>query len=60
MRKRKTWRANGAFENVEMAEEAVAARKKGKGLEGVFSQQRKELKLAEHLRKSVSVTKDVE
>ena len=45
LRERKTWRANRVFENVEMAEKAVAARKKGENLEGVFTQQRDELKL---------------
>lgn len=58
MRERKTWRANGAFENVEMAEKAVAARKKGESLEGVFAQQKKELKLTQRPRKNV--VKDME
>jgi hypothetical protein len=53
LRERKTWRANGAFENVEMAEKAVAARKKGESLEGVFAQQKEELKLTQRPRKDV-------
>ena len=53
LRERKTWHANGGFENVEMAEKAVAARKKGESLEGVFEQQREELKLTQRLRKNV-------
>jgi hypothetical protein len=58
MRERKTWRANGAFENVEMAEKAIAARRKGESLDEVFSQQRKEMQLAERPRKNV--VKDIE
>lgn len=46
MRERKTWRANGAFENVEMAEKALAARNRGEGLEGVFKEQKEELEKA--------------
>jgi hypothetical protein len=53
LRERKTWRENGAFENVEMAEKAVQARKKGEGLEGAFAQQREELKLTQRPRKNV-------
>jgi hypothetical protein len=53
LRERKTWRANGAFENVEMAEKAVAARKNGGSLEGVFAQQREELRLTQRPRKNV-------
>lgn len=53
IKERKTWRANGAFENVEMAEKALEAMKKGESLEGVFAQQREELRLAEKPRKNV-------
>jgi hypothetical protein len=53
LREKKTWRANGAFENVEMAERALEARRKGESLEGVFERQREELKLAERPRKNV-------
>ncbi|TVY73273.1 Sterol 3-beta-glucosyltransferase UGT80B1 [Lachnellula suecica] len=58
MRERKTWRANGAFENVEMAEKALEARRKGESLEGVFAQQREQLQLAKKPRKNV--VKDLE
>lgn len=53
MKQRKTWRANGAFENVEMAEKALQATKKGESLDGVFAQQREELNLAQRPRKNV-------
>ncbi|EHK98999.1 putative Sterol 3-beta-glucosyltransferase [Glarea lozoyensis 74030] len=53
LKEKKTWRANGAFENVEMAERALEARRKGESLEGVFERQREELKLAERPRKNV-------
>jgi len=53
MKERKLWRANGAFENVEMAEKALEARRKGEGLEGVFAEQRKDLELTEKPRKGV-------
>ncbi|KAG9233029.1 hypothetical protein BJ875DRAFT_465217 [Amylocarpus encephaloides] len=36
MKARKTWRANGAFENVEMAEKALEADRMGESLDGVF------------------------
>lgn len=52
-RERKTWRANGAFENVEMAEKALEARRKGESLEGVFKEQREQLDLAKRPRKNV-------
>jgi hypothetical protein len=42
MKERKTWRANGAFENVEMAEKGLEVTRKGESLGGVFAQQRKE------------------
>lgn len=53
MKERKTWRANGAFENVEMAEKAIEARQRGESLEGVFTQQREELKKKDKPRKTV-------
>ena len=53
MRERKTWRANGAFENVEMAEKALEARRKGESLNGVFAEQRRELQLSQKPRKEV-------
>jgi hypothetical protein len=53
LRERKTWRANGAFENIEMAEKALAARKKGESLEDVFAQQRGDLKLTQRPRKNL-------
>jgi hypothetical protein len=51
MKERKTWRANGAFENIEMAEKALAARKKGESLDEVFAQQRSEREKARRPRK---------
>jgi len=39
-------RRSGAFENVEMAEKAVEATKKGEGLEKVESEQRGEVEIA--------------
>lgn len=54
MRERKTWRANGAFENVEMAEKALEARRKGESLDGVFAAQRRELELTQKPRKEVA------
>lgn len=44
MRERKRWRANGAFENVEMAEKALNAARNGDDLEAIFEKQRMELK----------------
>ncbi|KAH7397749.1 hypothetical protein BKA64DRAFT_623727 [Cadophora sp. MPI-SDFR-AT-0126] len=54
MKERKTWRANGAFENVEMAEKAVGASRRGESLQGVFAQQREELQLMKKPRKNVA------
>jgi hypothetical protein len=54
MRERKAWRANGAFENVEMAEKALEARRKGESLDGVFAEQRRELELSQKPRKEVA------
>ncbi|KUJ23026.1 UDP-Glycosyltransferase/glycogen phosphorylase [Mollisia scopiformis] len=58
MRERKTWRANGAFENVTMAERALEAKRNGESLEGVFAQQRVELANSQRPRKNV--VKDLE
>ncbi len=44
MREKEGWSVNGAFENVAMAEKALAAWKKGHDLDGVFAQH-KQLKL---------------
>ncbi|KAH6713659.1 hypothetical protein BKA61DRAFT_518360 [Leptodontidium sp. MPI-SDFR-AT-0119] len=54
MKERKTWRANGAFENVEMAEKALEASRRGESLEEVFAQQREELQLTKKPRKNVA------
>jgi len=43
IKEQNTWRINGAFENVEMAEKALEATKRGDSLETVFAQQREEL-----------------
>ncbi|KAF4617008.1 hypothetical protein G7Y89_g15141 [Cudoniella acicularis] len=53
LRERRTWRVNGAFEDVEMAEKALEARRKGESLESIFKQQREELQLAQNPRKTV-------
>lgn len=53
MKERKTWRANGAFENVEMAEKALEASRRGENLEGVFKEQRKEMERSEMARRNV-------
>ena len=44
MKERKTWRVHGAFENVEMAEKVLEARRRGESLDQVFGVQREELK----------------
>lgn len=54
LKERKTWRTNGAFENVEMAEKALEARRKGESLGTVFAQQREELKKAQSPRLNVA------
>ncbi|KAL2069737.1 hypothetical protein VTL71DRAFT_14416 [Oculimacula yallundae] len=54
MKERKSWRENGAFENVEMAEKALEANRRGESLEGVFAQQREELQLTKKPRKNVA------
>jgi hypothetical protein len=51
MKERKTWRANGAFENIEMAEKALAAHKKGESLDAVFAEQRLDREKARRPRK---------
>lgn len=53
MRERKTWRTNGAFENVEMAEKALAARQRGQSLDEVFAEQRREMQATRKPRKNV-------
>ena len=58
MKQRKTWRANGAFENIEMVEKVLEATRKGESLEGVFAQQRKEIEKVGKPRKNV--VKDME
>jgi len=58
MRAKKTWRVNGAFENVEMAERALEATRRGESLEGIFAQEREELRLAQKVKKDV--VKDLE
>lgn len=52
MRETKTWKANGAFETVEMAEKALNAMKTGKSLERAFAQRTEELRLAQRPRKN--------
>jgi hypothetical protein len=51
MKERKMWRANGAFENVAMAEKALEARRKGESLDSAFQEQRRELEKARRPRK---------
>lgn len=53
-RERKTWKDNGAFENIEMAERALEARKKGESLEAVFEKQREGLKYSDSSQKNQS------
>lgn len=53
LRQRRQWRANGAFENVVMAEMAVEATRRGEGLEETFAEQRKELEKVDRPRKNV-------
>lgn len=54
IRERKTWRMNGAFENVDMAEKALKARKQGESLDAVFAEKRTELRKAEEPRRDVA------
>jgi hypothetical protein len=60
IRERKTWRANGAFENVEVAEKALAAHKRGESLDAVFAEHRLEMEKARRPRKPTmkNVTED--
>ncbi|KAM3065171.1 hypothetical protein ACMFMG_010367 [Clarireedia jacksonii] len=58
MRERKTWKAGGAFEGVGAAEEAVKAKREGKGLEGIFRTLRWEQEKADLPREPVM--KDLE
>jgi hypothetical protein len=46
MKEHKTWRANGAFENVETAEKVLKARKRGESLDRVFAKQKLEMEKA--------------
>jgi len=48
----KTWEDNGALENVNATRRAIQAKKDGKDIEKVFSQRRKEMRLAEQPRAS--------
>lgn len=48
----KRWRKHGAFENVEQANKALEAQKKGHSFDNVFRRQRKELRMAQAPRKS--------
>lgn len=57
-KERKTWRINGAFDNVEMAEKALEATRKGESLEDVFRLQREELRKSQLPWKEVA--KDIE
>ncbi|RDW72068.1 putative sterol glucosyltransferase [Coleophoma crateriformis] len=61
MKERKTWRANGVFENIEMAERALEARKQGESLESIFEKQRVELEQAQLRPKNVldDITDDI-
>lgn len=43
MKERKTWRTNGAFDNVEMAERALEAKRRGESLDGVFLKRKTEI-----------------
>ncbi len=52
IKERKTWRANGAYENVEMAEKALRARRKGESLDAVFAEQKLEQEKARRLKKA--------
>ena len=51
---RRTWRANGEFENVDMAEKVLEARKKGESLHGIFEKQQEELVRAEQRKRDVA------
>jgi hypothetical protein len=53
VRERRHWRENGAFENVEWAEKALEARKRGESLEEVMREQREEIERAHRPRKPV-------
>ncbi|KAI4727943.1 UDP-Glycosyltransferase/glycogen phosphorylase [Aureobasidium sp. EXF-10728] len=51
-REEKKWEDNGALENVSATRRAIEATKEGKDIEKVFSQRRKEMRLAEQPRAS--------
>lgn len=53
MKERKTWRTNGAFENVHMAQKALDATRRGESLDEVFAEQRKELEETRKPRRNV-------
>jgi len=53
LKERNKWRANGAFENVEMAEKALEAVKRGESLDEVFRLQREEVKKSRLPRREV-------
>ena len=51
-REEKMWEDNGALENVSATRRAIEAKKEGKDIEKVFSQRRREMRLAEQPRAS--------
>ncbi|KAK6003871.1 hypothetical protein QM012_008721 [Aureobasidium pullulans] len=51
-REERKWEDNGALENVSATKRAIEAKKEGKDIEKVFSQRRKEMRLAEQPRAS--------
>lgn len=50
---RKNWRANGAFENVEMAEKVLEANKNGDDMDKLFKEQRTDSDVADAPKKDV-------
>ncbi|KAH8684716.1 hypothetical protein BGZ60DRAFT_479077 [Tricladium varicosporioides] len=58
LRERHSWKTNGPFENVEMAEKALEAHRKDESLDKVLKKQKDELQLVQKLRKNV--TQDLE
>lgn len=58
-KERKLWKENGAFENVETAEKALEARKRGETLEEVFKTHREDVVLSEQPTKDVVDDLDV-
>lgn len=53
LRERKVWRDNGGFDNIEMAEKALKARKEGRSLEEIFAEKNAESRKANEPRKDV-------